>query len=84
VSGGKGGFAIPVSRFIPQDCPSCGAALESRGPFDGTEPSTGVTGGHEGFGDTFLCGQGHWWTLLGGALIPPEHILTVVEEASSS
>lgn len=61
------------------NCPTCGEPLEGRGPFDGTESSTGVSHGHEGFGDTFMCEQGHWWARIQGALIGPERILTVVE-----
>jgi hypothetical protein len=57
-------------------CPACGLPLESRGEFDGRP---GVAGGHEGFGLTYLDEAGHWWTLIQGALVPPEHILTVVE-----
>jgi hypothetical protein len=60
-------------------CPKCGGELDARGPFDGTVSSTGVSHGHEGFGDTYLCAGGHWWAVIQGRLIPPEHILTVVE-----
>lgn len=61
------------------DCPSCGQPLEYRGPFDGTEASTGVADGHEGFGATYQCPSGHWFAFLQGKLVGPEHILTVVE-----
>lgn len=61
-------------------CPTCNGPLEDRGPFDGRLPSSGVKDGHEGFGETYLCTPaGHWFTWLNGALIPPEHILTIVE-----
>lgn len=55
------------------------AMLECRGPFDGTEKSSGVPAGHEGFGWTFMCEYGHWYAHILGALVAPEHILTVVE-----
>jgi hypothetical protein len=60
-------------------CPTCGGPLESRGEFDGRLPSSGVTDGHQGFGATFICEAGHWFTWLQGKLVGPEHILTVVE-----
>jgi hypothetical protein len=62
-------------------CPACGLPMESCGEFDGTLPSAGVTSGHHGFGDTYLCERGHWWTLIQGQLVPPEHILTVLDQA---
>jgi hypothetical protein len=43
-------------------------------------PNGGVTGGHQGFGATFICEQGHWFTWLQGKLVGPEHILTVIED----
>ena len=60
-------------------CPTCGLPLESRVPFDGTEPSTGVVGGHQGFGQVYQCESGHWFTWIQGKLVGPEHIMTVVE-----
>jgi hypothetical protein len=62
-------------------CPTCHRPLEDRGPFDGRLPSSGVTDGHEGFGETYVCEHGHWFTWLQGALVPPERILTVVERS---
>jgi hypothetical protein len=61
-------------------CPTCHGPLEDRGPFDGRLPNGGVTGGHQGFGATFICEQGHWFTWLQGKLVGPEHILTVIED----
>ena len=61
-------------------CPRCGAGLDYRGPFDGRAGSTGVTGGHEGFGETYMCDAGHWFAEIWGALVPPEHILTVIDK----
>lgn len=60
-------------------CPACGSLLDYTGPFDGRLPSSGVDHGHEGFGGTYLCEYGHWYAQVLGRLIPPEHILTVVE-----
>lgn len=41
-------------------CPRCHRRLEDRGEFDGTEASTGVVGGHQGFGEVYQCeGGGH-------------------------
>lgn len=60
-------------------CPTCDGPLEDRGPFDGRQPNSGVTGGHQGFGTTVICEQGHWWTWIQGKLVGPSHILTVVE-----
>lgn len=60
-------------------CPTCYQDLEAIGPFDGTEASSGVSYGHEGFGETFQCPRGHWFTLLLGKMIPAVHILTVIE-----
>jgi hypothetical protein len=64
-------------------CPTCHSSLESRGDFDGRLPSSGVTDGHEGFGPTFLCEQGHWFTWLQGRMVPPERILTVIERETT-
>jgi hypothetical protein len=75
----QGRFGLPVSQFTTSACPVCGGVLESRGPFDGTQASSGVTGGHEGFGETFLCPDGHWFTQIQGATVPAERILTVIE-----
>jgi hypothetical protein len=61
-------------------CPTCHRPLEYRGEFNGRLPSSGVTGGHEGFGATVICDQGHSFTWLQGALVPPERILTVSED----
>jgi hypothetical protein len=66
------------------NCPVCEEPLDSRGHFDGRLPESGVTDGHEGFGETYLCDSGHWFTQLHGALIPPEHILTVIELETAS
>jgi hypothetical protein len=63
-------------------CPACHAPLEARGPFDGRLPSSGVKDGHEDFGETYLCEQGHCFTWLQGRMVVPEHILTVIEEGS--
>jgi len=60
-------------------CPTCGLPLERRGSFDGRLPSSGVVDGHQGFGETYLCESGHWWTWIQGKLIGPERILTVIE-----
>lgn len=60
-------------------CPQCGGQLDDGGPFDGREPESGVTGGHEGFGNTFMCENGHWYAFIQGALVPPSRVLTVVE-----
>lgn len=64
-------------------CPACGSPLYDCGPLDGREAESGVSFGHEGFGDTYLCEApgtaAHWWAGLNGALVPPEHVLTVVE-----
>jgi hypothetical protein len=79
------GFPLPLCaacidrqrrRYL---CPACALPLDRRGPFDGTEPSSGVPGGHVGFGETFLCDRGHWYTLIQGALVPAERILTVCD-----
>jgi hypothetical protein len=74
-----GGFTQDGYLKTSKYCPTCGQPLEARGPFDGTEPSSGVRGGHVGFGDTYLDEAGHWFTLIQGALVPPQRILTVVE-----
>lgn len=71
--------AAHAAGAAPDGCPECGAELEDRGPFDGTEASPGVTGGHEGFGGTLMCAAGHWYASIQGALVPPQHILTVLE-----
>jgi hypothetical protein len=63
-------------------CPTCGLPLDDRGPFDGTEPSSGVKDGHVGFGDTLMCESGHWFARIQGALVPPQRILTVVSVPS--
>jgi len=63
----------------PGMCPECGGELEVRGPFDGRVGSTGVTGGHEGFGETYMCPAGHWLVRIQGALLPPSRILTVID-----
>jgi hypothetical protein len=60
-------------------CPQCGEPLEWRGPFDGRAASTGVTGGHEGFGETLMCDAGHWHAFIQLGVIPPERILTVID-----
>jgi len=68
---------------VPRACPGCGAALEYAGDFDGRLPSSGVSWGHEGFGATYRCENGHWFTLLMGRLVGPDRILTVVEREPS-
>ena len=76
-------FRIRIERVTDEDmCPDCGSPLDERGPFDGSEANTGIIGGHEGFGDTFLCPNGHWYVSIQGALIPPSRVLTVVEGKS--
>jgi hypothetical protein len=62
-----------------RNCPACGKELDYRGEFDGRSSSTGVTGGHEGFGATWMCDAGHWWAQIQGALIHPDRILTVID-----
>lgn len=62
-----------------RSCPACHRSLESHGPFDGTEDMGGPAHGHEGFGETYMCSAGHWYTLLLGVMVPPGKILTVVE-----
>lgn len=64
---------------LRHECPRCGAPLEWGAPFDGRESSTGVTSGHEGFGDTLMCDAGHWYAFIQRGVIPPERILTVVD-----
>jgi len=65
-------------------CPTCGGLLEDAGPFDGREASSGVTCGHQGFGQTWECfatpGECHWFAEILGALVPPARILTVVDD----
>jgi hypothetical protein len=70
-------------------CPVCFQELESSGPFDGTEPSTGVTDGHEGFGETFICtnlqaSPVHQFTWLNREMVPMERIMTVVNGPDQS
>jgi len=78
----QGGPAGKTQAGAP--CPSCSTPLDYRGPFDGREPESGVPAGHEGFGETYLCGnaeQPHWWADINGSLIPASHVLTVVQAA---
>ncbi len=72
----------PAAGAVPGRCPECGGALEDRGPFDGSEASTGVSGGHPGFGETFMCQAGHWYARIQGAIVPPQHVLTVVDPSA--
>ena len=50
-----GGFTQDGFLTNSKYCPTCGLPLESRGEFNGTEPSSGVVDGHQGFGETYLC-----------------------------
>jgi hypothetical protein len=60
-------------------CSVCRKELEYAGEFDGRLPFSGVRDGHEGFGETYQCENGHWFTFIQGKMIGPDRILTVLD-----